>query len=47
VKQLIFDHHIQKEQALLNVYQPQVFVHYPVYPSAVYTLSYAEEAAKP
>ena len=44
---VILESHIKKEQALFNVYSNEFFMHYPVYPSVIYTLNLGEDKPEP
>ena len=36
VQQLIFEQHLKKDLAFRNIYADKFYLHYPVYPSAIY-----------
>ena len=45
--QVVLESNIKKEQALFNVYSSEFFMHYPIYPSVIYTLNLGEEKPEP
>lgn len=46
VEALYFEDQVKKGQAMKNIYADNFYLHYPVFPSAVYMIQFTDENSK-